>query len=381
MELQNKKLRRSVSPSADAGISKSDDAPAASAKVFTQNPEAAATDDDRKNWQGWCEILSDPAYFNQMIKDLGVKGPKFTEVWNLDELVTGKNKPLALLLLFPYRGDSDDDSDEGKTPANLWFANQTTENNCATMAIINLIMNASNIEIGEHLTQFKAFTSDFTPALRGDTLSRFEFARNIHNSFATKADMLNSDLIMKNKVDKAKRRAAQTSIAGQKRRRSSDDEDVGDPNHYIGFLPFEGKLFLLDGMNSQAHCMGPLKDDNEWLEIVREDIRKRENNHQRDHFTLFALVREPLEQLQADLDANVEKAKTAEGEELLELIGEQDELEGKIKEERTVAEEESRRVEERRADFQPFIRRWLEILADKGVLKDLVEAQESLDAA
>ena len=48
-------------------------------------------------------------------------------------------------------------------PENLWFANQVIDNSCASLALLNIILNVPNLEIGEHLTQFKQFTKDFSP--------------------------------------------------------------------------------------------------------------------------------------------------------------------------------------------------------------------------
>ena len=44
--------------------------------------------------------------------------------------------------------------------------------------------NIPDINLGEHLKQFKDFTASFTPALRGDAIGNFDFIKQIHNSFA-----------------------------------------------------------------------------------------------------------------------------------------------------------------------------------------------------
>ena len=52
------------------------------------------------------------------------------------------------------------------------------------MALINIVNNIPDIDLGEHLRAFKDFTKDFTPALRGIEIANFDFVKRIHNSFA-----------------------------------------------------------------------------------------------------------------------------------------------------------------------------------------------------
>ena len=89
----------------------------------------------------------------------------------------------GFIFLFRYRSD-DQNKQEASCPDHIWFANQTQGNACATVSLLNIVNNIPGIELGENLQRFKDFTSDFTPALKGDALGNFEFVKNIHNSFA-----------------------------------------------------------------------------------------------------------------------------------------------------------------------------------------------------
>lgn len=61
---------------------------------------------------------------------------------------------------------------------------QTITNACATIALLNIVMNVPKIDLGENLSAFKAETKGLKPAYRGRRLGRDDFIRNIHNSFA-----------------------------------------------------------------------------------------------------------------------------------------------------------------------------------------------------
>lgn len=65
---------------------------------------------------------------------------------------------------------------------------QTSNNACASVALLNIVNNVPSIKLGENLHAFKQFTADFSPALRGDAISNFEFVKDIHNSFARYVD-------------------------------------------------------------------------------------------------------------------------------------------------------------------------------------------------
>ena len=64
------------------------------------------------------------------------------------------------------------------------LACQTVSNACATIALLNIVNNVPDIDLGERMAHFKGFCNDFTPALRGTAVANFEFLKRIHNSFA-----------------------------------------------------------------------------------------------------------------------------------------------------------------------------------------------------
>lgn len=79
---------------------------------------------------------------------------------------------------------------------------------CASIAILNLVNNIPNIDLGKELRDFKEFTKDMNPLMRGDTIDSFDFVKRVHNSFARENDMLNADIVTQGKVHRAKKELA-----------------------------------------------------------------------------------------------------------------------------------------------------------------------------
>lgn len=175
----------------------------------TNNGNNALTPPDRNTWPGWVEMESEPAFFNVMLKDMGVHGVKTSEVWSLDdnELVVLPQPVHALIFLFRYRETNKDDL-ETECPAGIWYAEQVPDYACATVALLNIVNNIPGLEMGKDLRNFKQFTQEMTPRLRGEAIDDFTFVKQIHNSFARESDILQADMIMKEKAAKARKRQA-----------------------------------------------------------------------------------------------------------------------------------------------------------------------------
>src|SRR5271155_3623495 len=69
----------------------------------------------------------------------------------------------GLIFLYHWQPEPNEEEVELSCPENLWFANQVIDNSCASLALLNIILNVPNLNVGEHLTQFKEFTKDFSP--------------------------------------------------------------------------------------------------------------------------------------------------------------------------------------------------------------------------
>lgn len=181
----------------------------AKSNATTVNGDDALTPPDRNTWPGWVEMESEPAFFNAMLKDMGVHGVKTSEVWSLDDndLAILPQPVHALIFLFRYR-ETDKDDLVTECPAEVWYAEQVPDFACATVALLNIVNNIPGLEMGKDLRDFRNFTQDMSPRLRGEAIDEFTFVKKIHNSFAREADILQADMHLKEKAAKARKRQA-----------------------------------------------------------------------------------------------------------------------------------------------------------------------------
>ncbi|KAJ5639839.1 uncharacterized protein N7484_007701 [Penicillium longicatenatum] len=371
-----------------------------------------ATQPQKDSWNGFCEIESEPALFNVMLREFGVKGVKVQEVVSLEEeMMAFLNKPIyGLIFLFRWRED-DTDRQEISCPDGLWFANQTAINACASVALLNIVNNIPDIDLGENLQHFKEFTSTFTPALRGDAINNFEFVKRIHNSFARKMDILNADLQLKSEATSKNRYKGQ----------NTGDSDA--TFHFIAFMPAIGQVWKFDGLERQPQSLGECSED-DWLELARPNIVDRMTAYEEEQieFSILGVVRDPLHDLiqqlainvrsletliaqltspatpvlpdamlselketvlgpdpsyglsRADIDAAVisEVAFPEFATDLQRLREVQHQLRGRIREEQQAQRTDEDHATGRRYDYGPAVRTWLRFLARKHMLAELL---------
>ncbi|KAF4556170.1 Ubiquitin carboxyl-terminal hydrolase-like protein 13 [Elsinoe fawcettii] len=284
-----------------------------------------------ENFSGWVEVVSDPAYFNVMIRELGVKGVKIIELFDIEddvEFVTLPKPVHALIFLFEYQGN-DASQAETDCPPYVWFANQVPDYSCASVALLNIFNNLSGVELGSDLKNFKEETTALTPLERGNAIDTFDVLKTVHNSFATELDILQAATVMQQKHDKqvakeeaerqrkAKeaRRAEQDALveaegrrrSGRPRKRkqeSEDDEDEGhedesEPgNHYVAYVPIGNQVWMMDGLDSFPKLAGSFADHGEWLAVARQAItdRMKEYEASQHSFNLMAVTHDPYDE-------------------------------------------------------------------------------------
>ncbi|KAM0322431.1 hypothetical protein ACHAQA_009498 [Verticillium albo-atrum] len=272
--------------------------------------------EDIRQWPGWCELESEPAFFNAILRDYGVKDVKIQELFSLDEDSLSFLPQPVYGLIFLYQYFSQDcEVDEQDQDNGVWFANQTTDNACATVAMMNIIMN-SDIEIGPQLQSFRDTTKDMGYALRGHSLSQNTHIRTIHNSLTRRMDHLNADLWLGNsattfKKNAKKRKAAPKAAAKKKpatpKRKKKLKVDSDSGFHFIAIVPSNGSVWELDGLKNGPVNLGPVADDGEWVSTATPFIQDRmlQLGEGAVHFNMMALCKSPLSSASARLAQSV----------------------------------------------------------------------------
>jgi hypothetical protein len=202
----------------------------------------ANTPPDRLTWPGWVEIESEPAFFNVMLKEMGVRGVKVHEVWGMDDndMAMIPQPVHALIFLFRYQA-TDKAKLETECPKQVWYAEQVPDFACASFALLNIINNIPGLEMGQQLRTFKQRTQEMTPRLRGDAIDEFTFVKQIHNSFARDEDLLNAEAHLKEKLTRARKeqaveKAKKTKTANAAARAAKlnpSEEKVSEPPRVI----------------------------------------------------------------------------------------------------------------------------------------------------
>ncbi|KAG9510983.1 Ubiquitin carboxyl-terminal hydrolase isozyme L5, partial [Fragariocoptes setiger] len=309
----------------------------------------------------WCLIESDPGVFTELIRGFGVKNVVVEELYSLDPTNFENLHPIyGLIFLFKWQRADDSQANivRDSRLERMFFAQQVINNACATQAIISVLLNAKTkppgaadtddleaIELGETLTSFKEFSRDFDPNMKGLALSNSGTIRIVHNTFARQ------QLIEYDPTSKSK------------------NEDVF---HFISYVPFEGRLYELDGLREGPIDLGAIPEKTDWVTVARPVIEKRMQQYSQEEiqFNLMAVVadkrplyRRKLAELEQQLTSGME-TDTIEMQmaELRQMLAAQ---EAKMK---------AYRVENirRKHNYLPLIMQVLCGLAKEGKLSPLV---------
>lgn len=308
----------------------------------------------------WCTIESDPGVFTELLESVGVPHVELQELWSMDDdslaQLQKSGEVYGFIFLFKWKpGTSTDASSTGTTnrtpmeecPSDLFFAHQVTTNACATQALLSVVLNKVPSEnLGETLTEFKSFTSDFPPSLKGEAIGASEELKKAHNSFARKDAFLQE---------------GKTHVA-------TGDEDVF---HFVAYIPHkDNKVYELDGLQSGPIVIGDIPENQDWMTVARTAIQERMNALSGEiKFNLLAVMNDKRVGLQ-------EKLAT-----LKEDSEEYNQVQAELHAEHAKRQDWKLENERRRHNYVPLCMQLLKELAASGSLPQLTtEANERVQA-
>ncbi|KAJ6525309.1 ubiquitin C-terminal hydrolase [Mycena vulgaris] len=260
-------------------------------------------------------IESDPGVFTSLTRRLGIRGLELVELYDIEPWAVDHLRPRGLVFCFMWRKDAHRPGDfDDPAAERVWFANQLSDDACASLAILNIALNCPDIEIGRELTVFRQETESMSPVMKGLAISSSPFIRKAHRDLARPPDLRGalhaiatstlSNAKKKSEPPKPKRApppkrpAKPASSAAKPKKEEADDEEV---YHFIGYVPAYGKVWELDGLKSGPLEVGELSDDagsekKSWMDVVRPALRMKMQKYggaeggSNIRFSLLALV-------------------------------------------------------------------------------------------
>ena len=249
----------------------------------------------REAFEEWRELESDPGLFSLLVEEFGVSGVKVEEVYDVSKNI--ETKVYGFVFLFRYElGDRRARKKardlacenvcyvlEPSIVNSMFFAHQIIINSCATHALLSVLLNCSEIELGPTLTKLKGFCSGLDPESKGYAIANMAELACVHNKHARLSSIT-------------------LPLSGRKGSIiSSAHALLPETYHFVSYVPINGRLFELDGLKEYPIDHGPWGEHEEWTDLFRRTISFRLTEAENFMFNLMALIPDPVLCLSSNL--------------------------------------------------------------------------------
>ncbi|CAK5284140.1 unnamed protein product [Mycena citricolor] len=257
-------------------------------------------------------LESDPGVFTSLTRRLGIRGLELVELYDIEPWAVDHLRPRGLIFCFLWGKDVHRPADFADPLATkVWFANQLSDDACASLAILNVALNCPEVQLDGQLEWFRRDTETMSPVMKGLAISSSSFIRSAHTGLARPSD-----------IRGALHNLASTTLAAAKKKEHGDPKTskgrpvkTGSPvkpkkeveteevYHFIGYVPAFGKVWELDGLKSGPLEVGELPEPGEegtdsgtWMDVVRPALRMKMQKYggaasgANIRFSLLALV-------------------------------------------------------------------------------------------
>ena len=261
-------------------------------------------------FEEWKELESDPGVFSLLIEDYGVRGVKVEEIYDISRKI--ETKVYGFVFLFRYvLGDrrarkaardliSEDTYVYDTDMVNdMFFAHQIINNSCATHALLSVLLNCEDVDLGPNLTRLKKFSKGLDPESKGLAISNVLELSCAHNKHAKPSQLTVSPMVS----------ARRGSVM------SSAHALLPETYHFVSFVPINGRLIELDGLKELPIDHGPWDEKEEWTDLFQRTVSERLARSPDCLFNLMAVVpdlipeiSEKLKSLQSKMDELLEQA-------------------------------------------------------------------------
>ncbi|XP_038066951.1 ubiquitin carboxyl-terminal hydrolase calypso-like [Patiria miniata] len=241
--------------------------------------------------EGWLELESDPGLFTLLVEEFGVTGVQVEEIYDLQKPIEGP--VYGFIFLFKWieerraRRKVQPNGDEAyltdaEIAKEMFFAHQKVPNSCATHALLSVLLNCGNIQLGNTLSDLKHYTKDFSAENKGYAIGNVPELAQIHNSHAHPEPRQIPE--------------KQTGISTTRARETF---------HFVSYVPISDRLIELDGLKPHPIDHGPWGENEDWTEKFRRVISERLDNEGGSsdiRFNLMAVVGDRCQSYEQKLD-------------------------------------------------------------------------------